>query len=182
MRLLILASFLLAASASAEPEHVTGAYVQGDMMVGIAVPVAGFNAMAGAEGGLHWIGPLWAHAALSAGPAADEDGTGYNTQIRAGGEARACGFGGTVCGLFGIDLGGQHGTWSGDSESMPESFTGLVAIPRVFVDLGGSTWRFRLGIEADWLVVGNGEHAHIGVGRGIGFVGNELVTGVARLW
>jgi len=149
-------------------------------MVGIAAPVAGFNAMAGVEGGLHWIGPLWGHAAISVGPAGDDQGTGYNSQIRAGAEARACGFDGTVCGLFGIDLGGQHGAWSGDA--MPESFTGLVAIPRVFVDLGGSTWRFRLGLEADELVVGTGMHSHVGIGRGIGVVGNELVTAVARQW
>ena len=177
MRFLVLASVIVAAPVSAEP---AAAYVQGDMMVGIAAPVAGFHAMVGAEGGLHWIGPVWGHAAIAAGPAADDEGRGYNSQIRAGAEARVCGFSGSVCGLFGIDLGGQRGSWSGDS--MPESFTGLVAIPRLFVDVGGATWRFRLGLEADELIVGSGVYSHVGVGRGIGVVGDEVVTAVARQW
>jgi hypothetical protein len=185
MRTLILASLGISAIASAEP-HIATTYVQGDLMVGIAAPVAGFNAMLGAEGGLHWIGPLWGHAELSVGPAADDQGTGYNSQIRAGLEARTCTGLGLVCVVAGLDLGGQHGAWgmSGDPAAMSstETFTGLVAIPRVLVEVGGRTLRFKLGIEADELIVGTGYHSHIGIGRGIGIVGNELVSGVAYQW
>ena len=48
--------------------------------------------------------------------------------------------------------------------------------------LAGNAFIFRLGLEADELVVGTGVKSHIGVGRRIGIVGNELVTGVAHLW
>lgn len=184
MRAFILASLFIPAIVRAEPQRVATTYVQGDLMVGIAAPVAGFNAMLGAEGGLHWIGPVWGHAELSIGPAADDQGTGYNSQVRAGLEARTCTRLGLVCVVGGLDLGGQHGAWgmSPTQGMSSETFTGLVAIPRVLLDVGGRALRFKLGIEADELIVGTGYHSHIGIGRGIGVVGNELVSGLAYQW
>lgn len=175
MRYLAYALVLAGSAAHAEPQ----AYVQGDMMVGFATPVAGPNAMAGVEAGYD-LGAVWAHAAMAAGPASDDQGSGYNSKIAGGLEVHGCGSSGVACLLVGIDLGGQHGRWSGDS--MSESFTGLVAIPRVFADLGGSTWRFRIGLEASALIAGTGTRGKVGLGRGSGVVGNELVIALARGW
>jgi len=148
-------------------------------MVGIATPVAGPNAMAGVEAGLD-LGEVWAHAGMAIGPASDDQGSGYNSKIAAGLEIHGCGSSGVACLLIGVDLGGQHGKWNGDTTS--DSFTGLVAIPRVFADLGGSTWRFRVGLETSVLIAGTGTHGQVGVGRDSGVVGNELVIGLARSW
>jgi hypothetical protein len=188
MRSLAIASLLVASAAHAEPTQ----WVAASVMFGAAEPVVdGYNAMAAVDGGYRLTELLWAHAGVAYGTSIDRFGQhvpngGRNSLVRGGAAARWCA-GSAVCGEAGVDLGVQHGTWSGTVYSPTviggvtevDTDTALVAIPRIGLDVGGDTLRARLGLEADAALAssssGMSTAAH-------GIVGIELVAGVAYQW
>jgi hypothetical protein len=168
---------LVAATAVARADN----YVQVDGSVGVAAPVAGYNAMLGVEAGHRLLDPLWAHGEIGAGLAADDQGNGTNMLVRAGVELHGCATP-RVCGITGLDLGYQHGTWASRQDMSTEASNALVAIPRVALDLGiGVQTRIRVGIELDAALAGMHESG-VEIAGHRTLIGAELFTGVARTW
>jgi hypothetical protein len=188
MRSLAIAALLAGSTAHAEPSQ----WVAASVMFGAAEPVAnGYNALAAIDAGYRLTALLWAHAGIAYGPSIDRFGQhvpngGRNGLVRGGVEARWCA-GTILCGTAGLDLGIQHGTWSGTAYSPTvlggvdevDTDTALVAIPHVGLDVGGDTLRARVGLEADAALAaassGIMTDAH-------GIVGIELAAGVAYQW
>jgi hypothetical protein len=195
MRISVIAALVLASSAAfAEPTK----YIQGGMLFGAAEPVIGWNVMATVDGGYRFSDALWAHVELGYGPTVANLGNhgangGTNGEVRAGVEARWCAHR-MVCGIAGVDLGVQRGTWSTTMYSATvidgvlESLTSeaLVAIPRAGLDLGGDTFRVRLVLEADTAVIDRTttttEMASPTSESRTGIIGVELAMGVAYQW
>jgi len=90
---------------------------------------------------------LWVHGLV---------GTGSETQIGAqdkfiearGGLEISCGTKRGVCGFFGFDVGGQLETRKTDSSG--DHLQGLVAVPRIGLDVGGDTVRLRASFDGRW--------------------------------
>src|SRR5262249_49143441 len=65
-----------------------------------------------------------------------------------GGIELSCGQRRAVCGFFGVDVGGELQTRRGDSDADPLS--GVVAVPRMGLDLGGDMLRLRASGDGRW--------------------------------
>lgn len=168
---------LLGAVAHAEPAH----YLQGDGSVGIAAPVAGFNAMLGVEGGLRVAPYVWAHGDVGGGLAGDDQGTGTNFQLRGGAETHLCASP-WLCGIVGLDLGFQRGTWASRMDMSTEVTNALVAIPRLAADIGlGAHTRLRVGLELDRSLTGE-NMTGVRIAGHSTLIGAELFTGIAYTW
>ncbi len=158
-------------------------YLETDLMVGGAAPVAGLNALVAVQGGYRLWHNLWLHGEAGYGHAQDDQGGGSNMQLHAGLESRPCIVRGIVCAVVGADLGYAQGSWVSDlARDQMESVSALVAVPRLGLDLGGDHVRVRLGIEADVALAGH--HREIG---GMEAAAGSLVAlglglGVAYQW
>lgn len=177
MRALILVA-ALATAAHAEATH----YVEADAMIGGATPVAGPNLLGAVSVGYQFSPSVWAHGEVSAGAAADDQGSGSNQQVRGGVETRACSSGGAACFMVGIDVGVLHGQWRSHDDASSERVTAGVAVPRFGIDVGGSTVRARLGLEVDEAFAGTHASSFAASTTASGTVGVELSAGVAYLW
>lgn len=173
----------LAGVASAEPAVETSRFVEGGMAFGAAEPVIGWNLMATVAGGYRISGPWWLHAAYAYGPTIDNLGAhrfnrGRNMVLHAGAEGRWCSSrDGALCGIAGLDLGGQYGTWQQPDNPyvMPStSSTAFLAIPHVGLDAGTPRIRARLDLDADAALVAR--HSATGI------IGIELAAGVWVAW
>ena len=188
-RIVLVAALLAAPVAHAEPTQ----WVAASLMFGAAEPVSdGYNAMAGVDAGYRLTDLVWAHAGVAYGPSIDRFGQhvpngGRNGLVRGGAVARWCA-GTVVCGEAGVDLGVQHGTWSGTVYSPTaingtvdevDTDTALVAIPRIGLDVGGESLRARLGLEADAALAATSTGMTT---RAQGIIGIELAAGVAYQW
>jgi hypothetical protein len=180
MKVHAIVTSLLATTAIAHAEPTR--YVQTDLMIGGAAPVAGPNLLGAVEGGYQLTPGLWGHGELSAGPAGDDQGSGSNSQARAGVEGRACFDGRVLCGVLGGDLGVQHGTWTRSDGMENEHVTALVLVPRIGVDAGGRNLRARLGIELDEALYGRHQMSYAPTIDVKGTMGLELAAGVAYQW
>lgn len=178
MRLVLLATIFVATAVHAEPAR----YVQTDLMVGGTAPDVGPNLLAGLAVGVRVAPNLWARGELAGGPAADDQGGGTASQLRAGIEARGCTTTGVACAIAGADLGGQRGTWTSHDMMENETLDALVVIPRVGVDAGGRTWRGRLGLEIDESLYGRHFSSYAPADTRTGAIGFELAAGVAYQW
>src|SRR5207245_7690173 len=82
------------------------------------------------------------------GRGGDDEGGGGVGQLRAGLEARVCTDPGVLCLVGGLDLGYQYARWQRRSDELDtDTGKGLVAVPRIGLDLGGDGIRFRLAFE-----------------------------------
>lgn len=195
MNRLVIAALLAALQTRAHAEPTR--YLAGGMMFGAAEPVYdGYNVMAGADGGYRLDELWWAHAGVGYGTSVDRFGQhvpngGRNGLVRGGVEARWCA-GTVLCGIAGVDLGVQHGSWT-HREYSPTSDAGImqsysdtafVAIPRMGFDVGGDRLRVRVAIEGDMSLLTTQINTDFGpVDTGLGhFIGLELAAGVAYLW
>jgi hypothetical protein len=158
-------------------------YLETDLMIGGAAPVAGLNALVAVQGGYRLWHGLWLHGEAGYGHAQDDQGGGNNMELHAGLESRPCIARGIVCAVVGADLGYAHGAWVSDrAQDQMESVTALVAVPHLGLDLGGDHVRVRLGIEADVTLAGH--HREIGGMEGAAgsLVALGLGLGVAYQW
>ena len=185
MKLATAAILLVPALAAAEPAaYVPSAYVQGEVMLGGAAPVAGPNLLGGIEAA-HRLGstPLWARAALVYGPAADDQGSGTDRQARLGLEARSCTATGWACGAVAGDLGYLRSTWRTPIDPPRwEQVEGVVVVPRLAVDVGGARIRASLAFELDLAASARHTSSDAAPARETGVGGGELVGGVAYRW
>ena len=164
--------------ARAEPTQ----YLQVDAMIGGSSPVDGPNLLGAVEGGYRLTSQLWAHGEIAGGPAGDDQGSGTNTQLRGGIEARSCTESNGACVLFGLDLGGFRGTWASQDATSTEHVVALMAVPRFGVDLGGSHLRGRAAIELDEAIAGHHMTSFAPTTTTSGTLGAELVVGIAYQW
>jgi hypothetical protein len=180
MKLLIVLASLVATTAAAHADP-TG-YVETDVMLGGASPVIGPNMLGSVAGGRQLAPGVWAHGQLTAGPAADDQGSGKNLQARAGVEGHACVQSAILCGVMGADLGVQHGTWTRQDGMESEQLTALVIVPHVGLDVGGRNLRARLGLELDEALLGRHQTSYAPTTDVSGTIGVELAAGVAYQW
>lgn len=184
---------LAPAAVHAEPAPESSRFVEGGMAFGAAEPVIGWNLMATVAAGIQIAGPWWAHAAFAYGPTIDNLGghglnNGRNLAVHAGAEGRWCSSrGGALCGIAGLDLGGQHGSWApNNGYLMSASSTALVAIPRVGVDVGTTRIRARVDLEADAALVSRHHEVYDPMypttRSPSGILGIELAAGVWLAW
>lgn len=93
--------------------------------------------------------PLWIRGSGAAGNSFDFQGGGSFRKLSLGLESRTCTAGGGACVFAGVDLGRQSQTWiDGDDDLMDEHHAGWVLGPRVGLDAGGDSIRFRLTLDA----------------------------------
>ena len=91
--------------------------------------------------------PIWVHGLI---------GTGAETQINdqdrfleaRGGFELSCATRRTVCGFFGIDVGGE--IQSRRSDGGDTTLSGVVAVPRMGLDMGGDIVRVRASVDGRW--------------------------------
>jgi hypothetical protein len=178
--LLLVVAPAIAAADPPESLH----YVEGGALFGAAQPVIGWNVMATAAVGTRVEGPWWLRGSFGYGRTIDNLGGhgpngGTHLVARGGAEGRWCESAREwLCGIAGVDLGVQHGTWSHTSYPMPDpvldSATSLVIVPRVGVDTGSPTLRARFDLEADVALAGSdtamGDRRTAGVELGLGMV------------
>ena len=190
MKLAALAVVLAPALAHAEPPAPipvqATTYMQADLMLGGAAPVAGPNLMFGFELGHQLIDGLWARGELAVGAAADDQGGGGNDQGRAGLEARSCSEHDRVCGFASADLGYQRGTWHAHGDSMHhEQVDAVVVVPRLGFEVGSARVHFLFAFELDTALWGRHQ---VALDTGMtsepvqGLMGGELVSGVRVAW
>jgi hypothetical protein len=91
--------------------------------------------------------PLWVHGLI---------GTGAETQINdqdqfleaRGGFELSCATRRKVCGFFGVDVGGEIQSRRGDGSD--KQLSGVVAVPRMGLDMGGDIVRVRATVDGRW--------------------------------
>ncbi len=91
--------------------------------------------------------PIWVHGLI---------GTGAETQINdqdefleaRGGFELSCATRRKVCGFFGIDVGGEIQSRRGDGPD--RQLSGVVAVPRMGLDMGGDIVRVRASVDGRW--------------------------------
>ncbi len=134
--------------------------------------------------------PLYIHAQLDevrfgdvsaeaiGGSSSDQfyQGSGTFLQVRAGAEYLHCSSGGTVCGVYGTDLGVMRSGWTKTDtfDHLPFRYTEEELIPRLAVDVGSR--RLRVRATAD-LAVGLTQRDHMataGTSSSAGFQGYSL--------
>ena len=91
--------------------------------------------------------PIWVHGLI---------GTGAETQISdqdqfleaRGGFELSCATRRKVCGFFGIDVGGEIQSRRGDGPDT--KLSGVIAVPRMGLDMGGDIVRVRASVDGRW--------------------------------
>ena len=182
MKLVAFASLMFASSIAAADPAPTTHYVDTDVMIGAARPIAGLNAMLGVDAGVHWQDNVWLHGAIAAGPGGDDQGTGTNANAHGGLELRGCTTGGVACAEAGVDVGVQRGTWRSNYDMSAETASSIIAVPRAGFDVGGRRVRFHMGLEADVALAGTHEATGLPTTHEGGLAGVELATGIGVQW
>jgi hypothetical protein len=91
--------------------------------------------------------PIWVHGLIGSGAETQIMGQGRFVEAR-GGIELSCGQRRAVCGFFGVDVGGELQTRKGDGDD--DKLTGVVAVPRMGLDLGGDMVRLRASVDGRW--------------------------------
>lgn len=89
--------------------------------------------------------PIWVHGLIGTGSETPIQDQGQFLEAR-GGVELSCGQRRVVCGFFGIDVGGELQRRDGD----PDQLMGVIAVPRMGLDLGGDLLRVRASVDGRW--------------------------------
>ena len=153
------------ASADVAPTE-TSKYLSGGALLGADHAIV---AAVSVDGGYQLSGSLWLHGMIAKGTAGGIDEPnykgGYDTG-RLGLEERGCVVD-AVCAFAGLDVGYRHVDYMAEYDNTNTS--GVVVVPRLGLDVGGSHLRFRPGIEG----VLDGSQNNIGI---------DLTAAVAYRW
>jgi hypothetical protein len=115
-----------------------GSSVSSDVHTNVAVFVEGAMRVA--------TTPIWVHGLIGTGAEKLIADQGQFVEAR-GGVELSCVQRRAVCGFFGIDVGGQmEGGHKGDGNEM----RGVVAVPRMGLDMGGDYLRVRASLDGHW--------------------------------
>jgi hypothetical protein len=156
----------LSATARAEPTR----YLELDASLGAVTP-AGLDLVGGVAYGIRRSEHVWLRIAVAGGEAVyiDSNDAGPIAQARIGYEARACLAGGYVCGIAGFDFGAFYAQHPGNNDGDPRDLMiGVLAAPRIAIDLGSVRFRVRIGAE-------------IGVSAAAVFPPSAVTSGLAGL-
>jgi hypothetical protein len=181
--MLVVAVLLVGSIAHAESTR----YVEGGAMIGAGAP--GMVDLVGSVSGGAQLAavPLWIHGQLEGGATADDQGGGGIEQLRAGVETRTCSRGFALCGVFGFDVGGLHGTWTSHDGSEHEDVRAVVGVPRVGLEAGGKHVVATATIELAEMLTGTHDYTYRGPSPGMtttadGLGAFELGLGLGYRW
>lgn len=93
--------------------------------------------------------PLWVHALIGSGDETRIKDQGQFLEAR-GGIELSCQHRTVVCGFFGIDVGGQLESTVDQDGKEKTKLDGVVAVPRMGLDLGGDFFRIRASVDGRW--------------------------------
>jgi len=109
---------------------------------------ANLNADLFVEGGMRVATtPIWVHGLVGSGAQTQLQDQDRFLEAR-GGIELSCQRRTAVCGFFGIDVGGELQTRK--NQSADEKLSGIIAVPRMGVDVGGDTLRVRASVDGRW--------------------------------
>jgi hypothetical protein len=89
--------------------------------------------------------PIWVHGLIGTGAEKLIADQGQFVEAR-GGVELSCMQRRAICGFFGIDVGGQMEGRKGDGGEM----RGVIAVPRMGIDMGGDYVRVRASLDGRW--------------------------------
>ncbi|HTJ45032.1 MAG TPA: hypothetical protein VL463_23150 [Kofleriaceae bacterium] len=110
--------------------------------------------------------PIWVHGLIGTGAETQVHGQGDFLEARGGFEV-SCGTRRIMCGFFAIDVGGEMQRRRGDKDE--DALKGVVAVPRLGVDMGGDMVRLRASIDGRWFRYGGKGDAESSTTGGGGF-------------
>ena len=90
--------------------------------------------------------PLWIHGLVGTGAETQLQDQGEFLEAR-GGVELSCATRRAVCGFFGIDVGGEMQSRNGDGKG---KLSGVIAVPRMGLDMGGDIVRVRASVDGRW--------------------------------
>jgi hypothetical protein len=91
--------------------------------------------------------PIWVHGLIGTGAETQWRDQGQFLEARGGIEV-SCSVRRIVCGFFGVDVGGEVQQRTGDGQQ--DKLTGVIAVPRMGLDLGGDIVRLRASVDGRW--------------------------------
>jgi hypothetical protein len=91
--------------------------------------------------------PIWIHGLVGTGAETQLEDQGQFLEARGGFEL-SCATRRKVCGFFGVDVGGEMQSRRGDAKD--GSLSGVVAVPRMGLDMGGDIVRVRASVDGRW--------------------------------
>jgi len=93
--------------------------------------------------------PIWVHGLIGSGGETQIQDQGQFLEAR-GGIELSCQHRTVVCGFFGIDVGGQLESTIDKDGNEKAKLDGVVAVPRMGLDLGGNALRIRASVDGRW--------------------------------
>ncbi len=109
---------------------------------------ANVNADLFLEGGMRVATtPLWVHGLIGSGSETRIQDQGRFLEAR-GGIELSCSHRIAVCGFFGIDVGGE--LQSRKDADHDATMSGIIAVPRMGLDMGGDVVRVRASVDGRW--------------------------------
>jgi hypothetical protein len=93
--------------------------------------------------------PIWVHGLVGSGAQTPIEDQGRFLEAR-GGIELSCSHRSAVCGFFGIDVGGELQTRQAPPGGDDGKLSGIIAVPRMGLDLGGDIVRVRASFDGRW--------------------------------
>ena len=112
--------------------------------------------------------PIWVHGLIGSGSETQIKDQGRFLEAR-GGIELSCQHRTVVCGFFGIDVGGQLESTVDPDGNEKTKLDGVVAVPRMGLDLGGDALRIRASVDGRWFRYEGKNDAVAGTSGGAGF-------------